>query len=82
MDVDASKRAATSQPHGVGLAWKAPTTEELANIRMASELFQSNAFRLKAGPVAPIYPTVNLTLPFFLDRRAPSASSAQGFFKI
>jgi len=33
---------------GTASAWKAPTTEELANIKAASELFKSNAFRLKA----------------------------------
>lgn len=30
-------------------AWKAPTTEEVANIKAASQLFKSNAFKLKVS---------------------------------
>lgn len=56
MDEDASASANSaeaddpstpSQQNGAGSTWKAPTTEELANIKAASELFKSNAFKLK-----------------------------------
>jgi hypothetical protein len=41
---------ASFQRGSTNSAWKAPTTEELANIKAASELFKSNAFRLKVLP--------------------------------
>lgn len=42
-----AKASASSKPNGANSTWKAPTTEELANIKAASELFKSNAFKLK-----------------------------------
>lgn len=47
-DADAAATA-PSFPNapGANSAWKAPTTEEVANIKAASQLFKSNAFKLK-----------------------------------
>lgn len=37
----------STKPDGPASAFRAPTTEELANIKAASELFKSNVFKLK-----------------------------------
>lgn len=47
LNVQDAKASASSKPNGASSTWKAPTTEELANIKAASELFKSNAFKLK-----------------------------------
>lgn len=66
------------QTGGITSVWKAPTTEELANIKAASELFKSNAFRLKVrqhrvSRISPIscWPST--------DRVFTSPSATEGF---
>lgn len=46
-DADAAATPSFPNAHGANSAWKAPTTEEVANIKAASQLFKSNAFKLK-----------------------------------
>ncbi|KAF8320436.1 Nrap protein [Clavulina sp. PMI_390] len=41
------------KPDGSTSTWKAPTTDELSNIKAASELFKSNAFKLKVEALLP-----------------------------
>lgn len=60
---------ASSKPNGASSTWKAPTTEELANIKAASELFKSNAFKLKVRiPLLVLLPLgFRVSLPIEID---------------
>lgn len=73
---EAGHPSRTSKPAASSSTWKAPTTEELANIKAASELFKSNAFKLKVR-YAQIFSSVLFSL--VVDTIGLNASSYSSF---